>query len=96
MLVQHDLQHLSTSPLGVIKLTSGFAGGAGKKKTCVLYSVWLSNSYSSTESCEYYPLLCECSGRLQCAIMSLFAPNISARKSHLTLPMAGGLELNDL
>lgn len=96
MLVQRDLQHLSTYPLRVIKLTSGFAGGAGETKTCVLYSNWLSNSYSSTESCEYYPLLCECSRYLQCAIISLFAPNISALKSHLTVPMAGGLELDDL
>lgn len=96
MLVQRDLQHLSTYPLRVIKLTSGFAGGAGETKTCVLYSNWLSNSYSSTESCEYYPFLCECSRHLQCAIISLFAPNISALKSHLTVPMAGGLELDDL
>lgn len=75
MLVQHDLQHLSTSPLGVIKLTSGFAGGAGEKKTCVLYSNWLSNSYSSTESCEYYPLLCECSGTSS-VLLRLFLPQI--------------------
>lgn len=96
MLVQHDLEHLSTSPLRVIKLTSGFAGGAGETKTCVVYSNWLNNSYSSTESCEYYPLLCECSRHLQCAIISLFAPNISSLKSHLTVPIAGGLELDDL